>query len=55
MLESLLSLLQFTLQYPKLQKPIIKQPQLDANLQSNQLGPMIPNEIPTIVDLLDSI
>ena len=52
MLEPLLNSLLFSLSYPKLQKPMIKQPQLVANLQPNQLEPIIPNQTPDIVDLV---
>ena len=31
---------------------MIEQPQLDANLQPNQLEPAIPNQTPAIVDLV---
>ena len=50
--EPLPNLLLFTVLRPKLQKPMIKQPQLDANLQPNQLEPTIPNQTPAIVDLV---
>ena len=31
---------------------MIEKPQLDANLQPNQLEPAIPNQIPAVVDLV---
>ena len=51
MLDPLPSMLLFTLPHPELEKPIIEQPQFDANLQQNQLKPAIPNQTPTVVDL----
>ena len=44
------ALVYFTTSHPKLQKPMIEQPQLDANLQPNQLELTIPNQTPAVVD-----
>ena len=52
MLEPLPNLLLFTLPHPKLQKPMIEQPQSDANLQPNQLEPAIPSQTPALVYLV---
>ena len=51
MLKPLLNFLNFNSQYPKYQKPMIKQSQLDANLQQNQLELTIPNQSPAVMDL----
>ena len=52
MLEPLPSLFLFILPDPELQKPIIKQLQLDANLQPKQLEPTIPNQTPAVMDFV---
>ena len=52
MLEPLLNSLKFTIPHSKLQKPMIEQPQLDANLQPNQLELTIPNQKPAAIDLV---
>ena len=51
MLEPLPDLFLLTLPHPELQKPMIEQPQLDANFQPNQLEPTIPKQTPAFVEL----
>ena len=49
MLEPLQCLLLFALPHLELQKPMVEQPQLDANLQLNQREPAIPNQTQYLV------